>query len=87
MVDMFGTSDFELSRPDGAGVVRGIEGFHSRAFGPYENIFGLAGPELDTIIGIDRQNPAHAKADTRRRKLEAVQKYISVLKTSRAILG
>jgi len=87
MVDMFGTSDLELSRPDGAGVVRGIEGFHSRAFGPYENIFGLAGPELDTIIGIDRQNPAHAKADTRRRKLEAVQKYISVLKTSRAILG
>ena len=86
MVDMFGTSDLEFSET-GESVVTGIEGFHSRAFGPYENIFGLAGAELDTIIGIDRSNPAHVRADTRKRKLEAVQKYISVLKTSRAILG
>jgi hypothetical protein len=87
MVDIFGTSDLEFSMPEGSSVVRGIEGFHSRAFGPYDNIFGLAGAELDSILGIDRQNPAHARADTRKRKLEAVQKYISVLKTSRAILG
>lgn len=87
MVDMFGTSDLQFRQPNGESAVTGIEGFHSRAFGPYDNIFGLVGADLEDIVGIKRGSTAATRADTRKRKLEAVQKYVSVLKTSRAILG
>jgi hypothetical protein len=87
MVDMFGTSDLEFRQPTGESVVRGIEGFHSRAFGPYDNVFGLVGADLEDIVGIKRGSVAAQRADTRKRKLEAVQKFISALNTSRAILG
>ena len=87
MVDMFGTSDLEFRQPTGESVVKGIEGFHSRAFGPYDNVFGLVGADLEDIVGIKRRSVAAQRADTRKRKLEAVQRFISVLNTSRAILG
>ncbi len=86
MVDMFGTSDLEFTQ-DGSRVVKGIEGFHSRAFGPYENLFGLADPKIESIIGIGVNDINNRKVDTRLRKYKAVQRYVSAIRFSRAILG
>jgi hypothetical protein len=47
----------------------------------------LVGADLEDIVGIKRGSTAAQRADTRKRKLEAVQRYVSALKTSRAILG
>jgi hypothetical protein len=86
MVDIFGTSDLEL-REDGLEVLSGVEGFHSRAFGPYEDLFGLVNPEIDNILGITRDSIARKRADTRRRKFERVQEYVTAMRFSRALLG
>lgn len=86
MVDIFGTTDLEFSA-DGEVVLSGIEGFHSRAFGPYDNLFGLVSPEIESVLGIKRGSPAASRADTRRRKLEAVQQYAAALAFSRGLLG
>jgi hypothetical protein len=86
MVDMFGTSDLEFNQ-DGSKVVSGLEGFHSRAFGPFENLHGLADPEIESIIGIGVNDINNRKVDTRLRKYKAVQKYVSAIRFSRAILG
>jgi hypothetical protein len=85
MVDMFGTSDLSFS-PDGGSVEAGFEGFHSRAFGPYDDLFGLTGPDIDDILGIKRGSTTAQRADTRRRKYEAVQQYVSALLFSRGLL-
>ena len=87
MLDMFGTSDLEFSQPDGETVVKGYEGFHSRAFGPYDNVFGLSGPSLEDLMGIKRGDPSAARADPRGRRHIQVQKYVAALKFSRAIIG
>lgn len=86
MVDIFGTTDLEFSN-DGLQVISGVEGFHSRAFGPYDNLFGLVPAEIEDVLGIKRGDASAQRADTRKRKLEAVQAYISQLMFSRAILG
>lgn len=86
IVDMFGTSNLALSS-DGTSVVQGVEGFHSRSFGPYANLFGLTTPQISNIVGIQRNTPAAQRADTRGRKQAAVQAYVSALQFSRAILG
>lgn len=86
MVDIFGTSDLEL-REDGLEVLSGVEGFHSRAFGPYEDLFGLVNPEIEDILGITRESVARKRSDTRKRKFEAVQGYVTAMRFSRAILG
>jgi hypothetical protein len=84
--DMFGSSDLELSS-DGLEVVKGVEGFHSKAFGPYEDLFGLVPPEVEDIIDIKVANKARKNNDTRKRKFEAVQAYVAALQFSRAIVG
>lgn len=86
MLDMFGTYDLQYSE-DGEEVVQGVEGFHSRAFGEYENLFGLVTPEIEDIIGIKRGEPTAQRADTRLRKIRAVQAFRSALTFTRAILG
>ena len=86
MIDMFGTSDLAYST-DGSTVVSGIEGFHSRAFGPYNNLFGLTTPTISNVVGIQRGTPAAQRADTRARKQQAVQQYVSAIQSQRAILG
>lgn len=86
MVDMFGTSDLTLST-DGSQVLRGFEGFHSRAFGQYSNLFGLVTPDIENILGMKRGSTTATKADTRMRKQNAVLDYLSALQLSRAILG
>lgn len=86
MVDMFGTSDLMLSK-DGHTVVQGIEGFHSRAFGPYEDLFGLVTSDIETVLGLGRESRAAKQGDTRRRKQDAVKEYVAALQFARAILG
>jgi hypothetical protein len=86
MVDMLGTSDLRFST-NGETVESGFEGFHSRAFGAYDNLFGLTGPDIEDILGIKRGSTAAQRADTRKRKYEAVQAYASALLFSRGLLG
>jgi hypothetical protein len=86
MVDMFGTTDLEFSS-DGERVLNGKEGFHSRAFGPYDNLFGLVTPEVEDILGIKRGDVTAQKGDVRKARREMVLKYISALQFSRGILG
>lgn len=86
MVDMFGSSDLQLST-DGATVTQGIEGFHSRAFGPFNNLFGLVTPDTQSIVGIQKGSPAATKGDKRKDKQDAVLAYVQALQFSRAIIG
>ncbi len=86
MVDMFGTRDLQLS-PDGNFVMQGIEGFHSRAFGPYSNLFGLVTPEIEDVVGLKRGTTAAQKGDTRKVKQDAVKDYLAGLGIGRAIIG
>jgi hypothetical protein len=86
MVDMFGTYNLTLS-PDGSSVLSGYEGFHSRAFGPYDDLFGLVTSDIENVLGIKRGATAAQKADTRKRKQMAVLDYLSALQLSRAVLG
>jgi hypothetical protein len=83
MVDLFGTSDLTLST-DGQTVTSGVEGFMSRAFGPYSDLFGLVAPAISNIVGIQRGSAAAQRADTRNRKQQAVIAYIQALQYSRA---
>jgi len=90
MLDMFGTTDLEYTA-DGEEVVAGIEGFHSRAVGPYSNLFGLVNAEIEDVIGIKRSTEEGMKAarniDVRAERRQMVEKYITALKFSSAILG
>lgn len=86
MIDMFGTHDLTLSA-DGSRVLKGFEGFHSRAFGQYENLFGLVTSDIESILGTKRGDAASQNADTRKRKQDMVLDYIAALQLSRAILG
>jgi hypothetical protein len=86
MADIFGTSDLKYS-DDGSKVLSGVEGFHSKAFGPYNNLFGLADPEIKNILGIKKDDVAAQNADTRKRKQEAVLQYAAAISFSRGILG
>ena len=66
------------------------EGFHSRAFGDYEDIFLLVPPEVDSVLGIKRNDTSNLfamKGDTRRAKRIAVQEYLAALLYSSAVLG
>lgn len=86
MVDMFGSSDLEFDE-DGDKVIRGVEGFHSRAFGPYTDLFALVTPEIEEVLGAKRGSNLAKKVDTRAAKFEAVQHFVDALKSSRAVLG
>lgn len=86
LVDMLGTSDLKFST-DGETVTQGFEGFHSRAFGPYDNLFGLVGPDIENILGIKRGSTTAQRADVRKRRFELVQQYASALLFSRGLLG
>ncbi|WP_394831807.1 hypothetical protein LVJ94_35355 [Pendulispora rubella] len=86
LADLFGTADLQFS-PDGHQVVRGVEGFHSRAFGPFSDLFGLVTPDIDTVLGVKRGSTVAQRGDTRKRKRDAVMDYVTALQFSRAILG
>jgi hypothetical protein len=86
MIDVFGTRDLQLS-PDGQFVVQGIEGFHSRAFGQFNNLFGLVTPEIEEVVGLKRGTTSAQKGDTRKVKQDAVKDYLAGLGIGRAIIG
>jgi len=86
MLDMFGTYDLTYSK-NGERVISGIEGFHSRAVGNYENLFGLVDDEIRSVTGIERGSAASRKLDTRKAKREQVEKYITALLFTTALLG
>jgi hypothetical protein len=86
MVDMFGSSDLQFDST-GSTVVKGIEGFHSRAFGQYENLFALVTPEIEKIVGVKRGSNLAKKADVRMQKWMAVRDLVDMLNASKAILG
>jgi hypothetical protein len=89
IVDMFGTPNLEYEEnEDGTvTVVKGVEGFHSRAFGNFKNLFGLVGPEIGKIIGVDNvYDQAAARLDVRRERWLAALDYAVEL-SQRALLG
>ena len=86
MIDMFGTNDLTLDE-NGHQAIQGIEGFHSRAFGGYNDLFGLVTPDIENVLGIKRGSTAAQKGDIRGRRQRVVQEYVSSLQYSRAILG
>lgn len=86
LVDIFGTRDLSLSA-DGAYVLSGVEGFHSRAFGQFNDLFGLVTPEIVEVVGLKRGTTAAQRGDTRKVKQDAVKDYLAGLGLGRAILG
>lgn len=74
LFDLFGSADLEL-RGDGT-VVRGVMGFHSLAYGPYADLFGLAPSETAKLLGIDSDDvAARARLDVRGRRRTVIQAY------------
>lgn len=59
MVDLFGTANLEIN--DDGEVVRGREGFHSRAFGDFDDLRQLVGntdgSRPQTILGLTTRDP------------------------------
>jgi len=88
MLDIFGSEDLAYSE-DGVEVISpgAVEGFHSRAFGPYDNVFGIVTPEIESIVGLKRGTAAAQRVDTRKRKLERVLKLVSMLNSGTARVG
>lgn len=66
MVDLFGTANLEIN--DDGEVVRGREGFHSRAFGNFDDLRELVGPtdgqRPQTILGLSTRDPDESSNDT-----------------------
>ena len=87
MVDMFGTSDLQIQKDEPYQVIKGIEGFHSRAFGPYEDLFGLVTTDIESIVGIDKISIARERADIRARRFYAVQDYLNSMLIGAGLLG
>jgi len=85
--DMFGSADLEFSQPTGQKVVKGVEGFHSRAFGQYNNMFGLVTADIASIVGIKPNSTAATRGDVRKEKQDAVLAYVSRLFGGRSVLG
>lgn len=88
LTDMFGTEGLAFNENGTEVTSLGeVEGFHSRAFGPYDDVFGLVGPELENIVGIERGSLVAQKGDVRKRRHEAVSLLRAALNFSRAQLG
>lgn len=69
-------------------VTSGTEGFHSRAFGDYDDLFGLVTPNVKKVLGLERRSQkVLATLDTRKEKRAAVRAYVAALEKSRGIRG
>lgn len=86
MLDIFGTGDLAYDA-SGENIVQGFEGFHSRAVGPYENLFGLVTAEIEDVLGIKRGSTAAQSIDVRKARRERVEQYITALLFGNALLG
>lgn len=66
----------------------GVEGFHSRAFGDKDQLFGLVGPKVKKILGLSAiDDKILDKMDTRKEKRRAVRTYLAALYRDKAVLG
>jgi hypothetical protein len=86
MLDIFGTSDLSYDAT-GQRVVQGFEGFHSRAVGPYQDLFGLVTLEIEDVLGIKRGSTASQNIDVRKERRDQVEKYLVSLLFGNAHLG
>jgi uncharacterized membrane protein len=100
MVDLFGTSDLNID--DNGFTTAGREGFHSRAFGNYDDlrllVSGGEGPLPQKILGLtaaprelnneepDKDAKIAARLDTRKEKRGAVYLYLYALSASRGVV-
>ncbi|MFH1918439.1 MAG: hypothetical protein ABIP48_00935, partial [Planctomycetota bacterium] len=67
-------------------VAEGFEGFFSRAFGDYKDLFLLVDDEVSSIIGVQRGEDASARLDIRReRRLRSIAYVTEIL--DRAMRG
>jgi hypothetical protein len=69
--------------------VSGKEGFHSRAFGDVEDLFGLVSPTVQTVLKLDKMGKRKVaeRMDVRKRRREVVRNYVEELTGSRGLLG
>jgi hypothetical protein len=72
---------------EGEYIITGREGFHSRAFGDTEDLFGLVDASVKNILGLDKSHAAAKKMDVRKRRRDAVREYMEELTVSRGLLG
>lgn len=86
MLDIFGSEDLTFDE-NGISAVTGVEGFHSRAFGPYDDLFGLVAPEVETLLGFKRGSTTSQRGDTRKRKQKEVLALHAALNFGRAQVG
>jgi hypothetical protein len=97
IVDLFGTANLEIN--DDGEVVRGREGFHSRAFGDFDDLRQLVGPgegnRPQTVLGLTTRDPEEggdSERASRDQKIAARmdtrrEKRLQVLKYLNALLA
>ncbi len=98
MVDILGTANLQIA--DDGEVTQGVEGFHSRAFGDFDDLRQLIGPTdgtrprtimgqttVETAEGFEKATDISARFDTRKEKRIAVLSYLYSVLASRGILG
>jgi len=85
MVDLFGTANLEID--DRGEVVRGREGFHSRAFGDYDDLRTLIGPgeggRPQTILGLTTAEPDQSSDRRRAERDQAISARLDTRKEKR----
>lgn len=65
-----------LHSPERAKTLKGVEGFHSQAFGPYADLCGLALADTAEFLGIEVSDvAARARLDVRGRRRMLIQAY------------
>ena len=88
---MLGTRDLRLTPKanGGARVSEGKEGFHSRAFSDYADLFGLVNPKVRKVLGLskDKRQAVADNLDVRPIRRQAVRKYVQELAETQGLLG
>lgn len=66
----------------------GTEGFHSRAFGDVEDLFGLVSPTVTRVLKLSsNRRKVAARLDVRKRRREVVRSYVAELTHSKGLIG
>lgn len=85
---VYGTKYVKRSTSQTGYEVTGKEGFHSRAFGDVEDLFGLVSPTVKRVLGLsDSKRKVAAKLDVRKRRRDTVRSYVGELTGSRGLIG
>jgi hypothetical protein len=87
MVDLFGTANLQIA--DDGSVTQGVEGFHSRAFGDFDDLRRIIGPgdgtRPQTILGLTIRDPDETTGAeaTRARRDQAISARLDTRKEKR----